>query len=858
LNINKKIIILGGLGYIGTELAKIYSGESWYNEVVVLDKRFISERVNQLKVWNIKYLNEDILNLQLLKKILKNFDVIHHLAGITDVAYLKTELNSNQEKEILKVAIDGTRNVLESMAEKSKIIFPSTHVIFNGLKKVTLNINESHIPRPILAYAKGKFQNEKDIIKSKKKYIILRLGSVYGYSTDTTRIGIMPNFFSKITSLGGTIKIDQGGKQHKSLVNIIDVARCFKFFEFGENIKNEIFNLNKDNTTVKKVALLCKKFNPKVKIISLNNPIPNNGYTLSNKKLLKTGFKFLYNLENSLKDMIERWKFEKNNKSLEYSYGGSKIFKDDRGLISNYELTEPINLIGYIHSKKHSIRANHFHPIQEQKCLLVSGQYISLNKNLFENDSLLSTSVVNEGSMVVTRPNVAHTMIFTKDSVLLNLVKGEREHGNYGITHTIPYKLIEQNDGINLAKIYKFQCRCCGSHLLERVISLGFQPLANNLVNNLNEKIKKYPLELNYCLDCYNFQLSCVVNPSTLFKKYYYLSSTSSTFVRHFYESSQKYIKNFSLNKKFSYILDVGSNDGIGLKSFKDLGFKNLYGIEPASNLAKITNSQGIKTYNSFLTTKLAKKIKTKFNLIMASNVFAHVDDLKNLTEAMKILLEKNGILIIEVQYILDTLKDLSFDNIYHEHVNYWSLTSLNYFFNKFGLVIFDCEKINTHGGSIRVYIKKKTDKVRIKTAVFNILREELIFGINNIDKIKVFEKKISTLSDNFNLNFRKIKDKYKNIVFYGAPAKATTRLNYFRFFKKDQYEAIEDNLLKVGKYVPGINIKIISGKKIKNKFDCVIVLAWNFFDDIKKNFSSIGSAFYSIRDLESNKFKIK
>ena len=99
---------------------------------------------------------------------------------------------------------------------------------------------------------------------------------------------------------------------------------------------------------------------------------------------------------------------------------------------------------------------------------------------------------------------------------------------------------------------------------------------------------------------------------------------------------------------------------------------------------------------------------------------------------------------------------------------------------------------------------------------------------------------------------------KYKNIVFYGSPAKATTRLNYFRFFKKDQYEVIEDNLLKVGKYIPGINIKIISGIKIKNKFDCVIVLAWNYFHDIKKNFSSIGSAFYSIRDLESNKFKIK
>ena len=290
----KKIVIIGALGYLGTEISKIYSGESWKNKIIAIDNRFVSERVKQLKDWNIEFFQGEILDKNFLKKHLHDADVVHHLAGVTDVAYTKVEANSSLDKKIKTISIDGTKNILDSVSNSCKIIFPSTHVVFEGLKKVKKNIIESEKTQPVLMYSKGKSINERDILKSNKKFIILRLGSVYGYSTDTMRINIMPNLFSKISAQNGTIKLFAKGKQLKSLVNIKDVARCFKFMEENKKIENEIFHLVNEQTSVKGVAELCKKINPKIKLIKTSNAVPNLGYTLSNKKLLNTGFKFLY------------------------------------------------------------------------------------------------------------------------------------------------------------------------------------------------------------------------------------------------------------------------------------------------------------------------------------------------------------------------------------------------------------------------------------------------------------------------------------------------------------------------------------------------------------------------------------
>tara|TARA_B110000238_G_scaffold200141_1_gene249245 strand:- start:533 stop:2533 length:2001 start_codon:yes stop_codon:yes gene_type:complete len=664
-------------------------------------------------------------------------------------------------------------------------------------------------------------------------------------------MNIMPNLFSKIASQNGKIKLFGGGVQLKSLVPLIDVARCFKFVEEKEDFKNGIYNLSKENCTVKDVADICKKVNPKLKIITTDDEVPNKGYSMSNKKLLNTGFEFVNNLETCIEEMITKWSFEKFDKNLEYTFKGVREFIDERGKISNYDLPEPINMIGYIESKKGTMRANHFHPVQEQKCLLIKGQFISIYKDLVDGKSTKVTHVVNEGDMIVTQPNVAHTMVFTEDTIFLNLVRGEREHENYGITHTIPYKFVNEEEKKLLSSIYKFNCRCCGSKKLKRALSLGYQPLANNLLENINDKTKVYPLELNVCEECFNCQLSVAINSDEMFSNYLYQSSTTQSFREHFTIAAKKYIKEFEL-KKDSYIIDVGSNDGIGLKPFFDLGFENIQGIEPAKNLAELANKNGINTFHGYLDDKAMNPIKNGADLLLASNVFAHADDLKSMAESMKQLIKPNGKIIIEVQYLLNTIRDLTFDNIYHEHTNYWSLLTLNSFLEKLELKIFKVEKINTHGGSIRVYVSKDKE-ILVDESVKITLQEEEEFGLRDISTYIEFGKKIESLKKEVVKNIGILKKNYSSIVGYGAPAKATTALNFFNISKEIDY-IVEDNKLKHGKYIPGVNIKIVSKKEINNKDQVILVLAWNFFDEIKRNNNDLLNDFINIKNLEKIK----
>ena len=845
----KKIVITGGLGYIGFELCKIYSGYSWNDEITVIDNKFISESVNQLRNWNIHFVHGDILDKRLINKYCKDADVIHHLAGITEVPKIKSETNEKKEKEIELVAQEGTQNILDVMSDTCKIIMPSSHVVFEGLKEIREDILEDEKTCPALAYGKSKNINEQQLKSSGKNFIILRLGSVYGYSTDTTRINIMANLFAKITSQNGTLKLFAGGRQIKSLVPLIDVARCFRFMEEREDISNELFNVTKETVTVKEVAEICKKYNPKILIKETNDEVPNLGFSLSNKKLMSTGFDFLYALDQSIKEMIEKWSKQNLTKNLEYVKDGMNEYVDSRGKISNFELTEPINMIGLVDSKKGSVRANHYHPQQEQKCLFTKGQIIEIFQDILNTNSPKITQVVNEGQISVIKPNVAHTMVFTKDTTFLNLVRGEREHRNYGVTHTIKHVFVDEKEKNLLLKCYKFNCRCCGNSNLKRVVSLGYQPLANNLLKKKSEKTTLYPLEVNYCENCHNCQLSVAVDPKKMFSKYLYTSSTSKKFREHFINAAKKYINEYKLKPKKSYIIDVGSNDGIALKPFKELKFKNLLGIEPAKNLVKLARKSQINTFNGFLTKKNLKKIKPKADLILASNVFAHSDNLKEMAECMFKLLKPKGTIIIEVQYLMNTLRDLTFDNIYHEHYNYWSLTSLTNFFNQFDAKIYKAEKIDTHGGSLRIYLKKGRN-IKIEKSVKTLLEEEDKYGLKDYKTYQLFGEKVYKIRANVLKNIEILKKNGKKIIGYGAPAKATTALNFFGIKKQIDF-IVEDNELKHNKFVPGVAIQILSKKKVKDKNNLMIVLAWNFFEDIKKNNEKLSNNFINIKDLE-------
>jgi hypothetical protein len=257
----------------------------------------------------------------------------------------------------------------------------------------------------------------------------------------------------------------------------------------------------------------------------------------------------------------------------------------------------------------------------------------------------------------------------------------------------------------------------------------------------------------------------------------------------------------FNLSKSKSVILDIGSNDGIGLIPFKKRGFVNLIAVEPSKNLAQITAKLKIKTYNSFLNEKIANRNFKKCNLITASNIFAHVNNIKNMTKNIFNCLHSDGILVLEVQYLINMLKEKSFDNIYHEHVNYWSVNSLLNFFSKFNASIFRVEKVFTHGGSIRVFIKKDiNDSLKIHTSVQKFLNIEKKFKINSFNVYKKFYNSILHRKIKVINYLKNLKSKKKLIIGFGAPAKATTFINYFNIKKYIEY-IVDDNKLKNKKY---------------------------------------------------------
>lgn len=831
---DKKIVITGGLGYIGMELSLLLSGISRTNKITVLDKSFFSERVNQLKNWGIYFKQVDILNEEELSKEIIDADIIFHLAGITDVGTTKFDINFDRDEKIRRVGVEGTRNIIEYSNNFAKIIFPSTHVVYEGLTKQYKEISENRPPKPIFEYAKGKFISENDLISSGKNYVILRLGSVFGNSFDSTRVNIMPNLFSKITASNGTIRLFNGGSQLKSLVSVKDVSRCMRFVAENNFISKEIYNCVGENKSVKEVADLCKKYNKNLKIISTKDPVPNSGYTLSNKKILREGFKFLYRLDNSLNEMICNWTFNNKKFQNETIEVGKDNFVDERGIISNYYFEDKLNMIGYVESSKGSVRGNHYHPVQTQKCLLIKGQYISVTKDMLDPKSVIETKLINPGDLSTIPPYIAHTMIFTQDSIFLNLVNGEREHKNYGLTHTIKEELVNVNLASRLISTYKTFCRVCDSNRLYTYLSLGISPLANNLLNSKYEDYPSYPLELNLCQDCYNTQLSIAVPKEEMFSSYLYLSSTSESFQNHFENFAIKIKKSQNLNTN-SLVVDIGSNDGIFLKPLKKLGLKAI-GIEPAKNIAKIANKNGFFTYAEFFNKKTVRKIIKNYgkaDLVTAFNVFAHNDDLIEIADSAVELLNDKGIFVIEVQYILNTINDLTFDNIYHEHLNYWSVSSLINLMKKTKLKIIKVEKIDTHGGSIRVYCSPDK-KQRAHKSVKIFLNNEIKEGIYKFETYKKFAKDVNDVKIKSIINIENILKKNHKIIGYGSPAKATTILNYFGIDEEQIKYVIDDNQLKHEKFIPGTQIQIKSLKKVNpDEYNNVLVLAWNYYNQI-------------------------
>lgn len=380
-------------------------------------------------------------------------------------------------------------------------------------------------------------------------------------------------------------------------------------------------------------------------------------------------------------------------------------------------------------------------------------------------------------------------------------------------------------------------CRFCLNKNLKEVIDLGDQPPANAFLSkkDLSKKEPFFPLKVNFCPNCGLLQLSHVVSPDLLFRNYVYVSSTSPVFVAHFKEYAETVFDKLKLSKN-SFVLDIGSNDGILLKPFKELGCKVL-GVDPATKIAKQASKNGLETLPNYFTQKLAEKIVKKYgnaDVATANNVFAHIPDIEELVLAVKKLLKKDGVLVIEAPYLVDFLQNNLFDTIYHEHVSYLSVRPLKTLFKRFNMEVFDVQKVGSHGGSIRVIVKNRDAKHKINKRVEAFINKEKKFGLGRIETFIKFRNKVEKNKQELNKILIRLKEGKKTIVGFGAPAKGNTMLNFFNIGPQILDYIVDDSKYKQGLFTPGTHILVTSADQLKiKKPDYVLILAWNFAEPI-------------------------
>jgi len=381
-------------------------------------------------------------------------------------------------------------------------------------------------------------------------------------------------------------------------------------------------------------------------------------------------------------------------------------------------------------------------------------------------------------------------------------------------------------------------CLVCKSSKLKTFLSLGPVPLANALLteDQLEEGELFYPLDVYFCLNCNHVGISNIIPPEKLFKNYFYMTSMSKTMLENLkglVADAGHYIK----QDKAPFVLDIGSNDGTLLKLFK-ANSANVLGVEPATNIAKIAEQDGIPTLNVFFNEESSRMIAKKHgkpSVITATNVFAHVADLDGFMKGVVNLLDENGVFIFENAYLLDLVQHTEFDTIYHEHLCYYAIRPLIVLFNRFGLDIVDAKRIPIHGGSIRVFVKKKGTTKSSQNVIDLIALEKK----NKLDDLKTYTKfadDVQKIRKELWTLLEKIKSEGKHIVGYGATAKSTTLLNYCRI-GTDFIDYITDSTpLKQNKFSPGMHIPIKSPDVLREKRpDYILLLAWNFADEIIK-----------------------
>jgi len=398
-------------------------------------------------------------------------------------------------------------------------------------------------------------------------------------------------------------------------------------------------------------------------------------------------------------------------------------------------------------------------------------------------------------------------------------------------------ELAQENSIPSYKKFQKKTCRYCDTALPKAFLDLGIHPLANSLPK-FEDRYKeefKCPLALVKCPHCHLVQLTHVVPADLMFKDYLYVSSTTKTFRKHFSEYA-KTVKEKVLNKEKPVAVDIGSNDGLLVSHYIEEGMQGV-GVDPAENLAKEANARGLPTLNRYFDKACVKEIIEKYgkaDAISGNNVFAHIDDIQSVCRNVTELLTEDGFFVIEFPYLGVMLKKLYFDMIYHEHVSYIGLHALNFLMNRFELEIFDIQEVSSHGGSLRVFSQKKGGPRKKEAIVDALMKKEKKMGCLKETVYKKFASEVLGFRRQLLEMLQFLRDKGETISGYGAPAKATTIINFCGLTPKLIDFIVDDNPLKQERFVPGGRIPIVSSHTLRTKStDYVLIFAWNFAKEI-------------------------
>jgi DNA-directed RNA polymerase subunit F len=384
------------------------------------------------------------------------------------------------------------------------------------------------------------------------------------------------------------------------------------------------------------------------------------------------------------------------------------------------------------------------------------------------------------------------------------------------------------------------KCRFCKNNLKIIFADLGMSPLANSYIlrNESNLEEVYFPLKTFVCEKCFLVQLGEFKSPKEIFENYAYFSSFSKTWVKHAEEYVDSLVKKFNFNKE-SLVIEIASNDGYLLQFFKKKNIPVL-GIEPAKNVAKNAIEKGIPTLTKFFGSKTATELKKsgkKVDCIIANNVLPHTPELTDFIKGLNILINSDGIIIIQFSaYLVPLIKNGQFDHIYHEHFSYFSLSTIKKILKKFKLEIFDVEELSIHGGSLRIYIKKvgKNSKKNHSKKLEELLKYEKQFGITKKETYENFQNQILKKKIAIWEFFSSAKKSGKKIACYGAPAKGNTILNYCQIGNDFIDFTVDKSPAKQGKLLPGTHIPIFNLKKINEfKPDYLVILPWNLKEEI-------------------------